>query len=101
MVTARISGPCASAARHRAAMTSRAVESGPPDTASTTEGTLTRSASSSAASPSATAAASAMSTLLFPVDALLHVHRGARILATDFAQSGTSQLLLAERRERL
>src|SRR5262249_32277464 len=44
---------------------------------------------------------SAAHTLLFPVDALLHADRCARILAQDFAERRAGGFLLTERRERL
>src|SRR5580700_9593072 len=83
----------------RAASTRSAVESGPPDTASTSPGKCSRPRNSAFASPSATAA-SAVGTLLFPVDALLHAHRGARIFAQHLAQRGAGRFLFAERRKR-
>src|SRR5882724_11406084 len=102
MVTARSSGPFLSSARQRAASTSRAEESGPPETASTSEETEPRPANSACASPAETgAASSAVDTLLFPLDALFHVHRGARIFAQDFAERRTSRFLFAQRRQRL
>src|SRR3984893_2422015 len=83
----------------RAASTRSAVESGPPDTASTRPGKSSRQRNSALASPSATAA-SAVGTLLFPVDALLHAHRGARIFAQHLAERSTGRLLFALRRKR-
>src|SRR3954462_5346838 len=72
MVTASNRGPLFSAARQRAARTSSAVESGPPETARTRAGAWTRSANSDFASAAETGAASAADTLLVPVAALLH-----------------------------
>src|SRR3984957_5680838 len=95
-------GPCASATRQRAARTMRAVESGPPETASSSAGADRRSANSVLASAAETGAArSAADTLLFPVDALLHAERGARIFAQHLAQRRAGRLLLAQHRERL
>src|SRR5262249_2292846 len=106
IVTARSEGPRFSAARQRATSTISAVESGPPDTARTTAGTLARSANTAFASEAETgapaaAAPSAADTLLFPVDTLLHGDRCARIFARDLAERGARGLLLAERGERL
>src|SRR4051794_22560714 len=95
------SGPRLSAARQRAASTMRAVESGPPDTARIRVGAALRSANSVLASATEIGAASAADTLLFPVDALLHADRCARIFAQDLAERCTGGFLLAERRERL
>src|SRR5215216_749383 len=100
MVTARSFGPRRKRARQRAASTRSAVESGPPDTASTRAGHCARSANKAAASVDETGG-SAAGTLLFPLDALLHVGRGAGIFAPDFEEGGASRLLFLERRERL
>src|ERR1700722_8270268 len=83
----------------RAASTSSAVESGPPDTASTRPGKSSRPRNSAFASLSPTLP-SAVGTLLFPVDALLHTHRGARIFAQHLTQRSTGGFLFAERRQR-
>src|SRR5580693_5366488 len=99
MVTATSFGARLSRFAQRAASTSSAVESGPPETASTRPGKSSRPRNSAFASPSATAA-SAVGTLLFPIDALLHAHRGARVFAQYLAQRGAGGFLLAERRER-
>src|ERR1700730_5263256 len=99
MVTATSFGARLSRFAQRAASTRSAVESGPPDTASTRPGKSSRQRNSALASPSATAA-SAVGTLLFPVDALLHAHRGARIFAQHLAQRGAGRFLFAERRQR-
>src|ERR1700722_13260252 len=99
MVTAISFGARLSRFAQRAASTSSAVESGPPDTASTRPGKSSRPRNSAFASPSATAA-SAVGTLLFPVDALLHAQRGARIFAQHFAERGAGRFLFAERRKR-
>src|SRR5580693_5605569 len=99
MVTAMSFGARLSRFAQRAASTRRAVESGPPDTASTRPGKSSRPRNSAFASPPATAA-SAVGTLLFPVDALLHAHRSARIFAQHLAERSTGRFLFAERRER-
>ena len=46
-------------------------------------------------------ASSAADTLLFPLYALLHADRRARIFAQDLGERGTGRVLFAERRERL
>src|SRR6202051_1671135 len=99
MVTATSFGARWSRFAQPAATTRRAVESGPPDTASTRPGKSSRPRNSAFASPSATAP-SAVGTLLFPVDALLHAQRGARIFAQHLAQRGAGRFLFAERRKR-
>src|ERR1700722_18272833 len=99
MVTAISFGARLSRFAQRAASTRRAVESGPPDTASTRPGKSSRPRNSAFASPSPTAA-SAVGTLLFPVDALLHAHRGARIFAQHLAERSAGGFLFAERRKR-
>src|ERR1700722_15548891 len=96
MVTAISFGARLSRFAQRAASTRRAVESGPPDTASTRPGKSSRPRNSAFASPSPTAA-SAVGTLLFPVDALLHAHRGARIFAQHLAQRGAGGFLFVGR----
>src|SRR5215207_7572852 len=101
MVTARSGGPLFSAARQRAAKTSNAVESGPPETARTRAGAWTRSANSDFASAVETGAASAADTLLFPVDALPHGHGGTRIFAQHLAKRSAGRFLLTQTRERL
>src|ERR1700719_2368859 len=99
MVTAMSFGARLSRFAQRAASTSSAVESGPPDTASTRPGKSSRPRNSAFASPSPTLP-SAVGTLLFPVDALLHAHRGARIFAQHLAQRSTGGFFFAERRKR-
>src|SRR5580692_2862882 len=95
-------GPFASAARQRAARTMRAVESGPPETASRSAGADRRSANSVLASAAETGAGgSAADTLLFPVDALLYAERRARIFAQHLSERRAGRLLLAQHRERL
>src|SRR6516225_3553399 len=83
----------------RAASRRSAVESGPPETASTRPGKRSRPRNSARASASPTAR-SAVGTLLFPLDALLHAERGARIFAQHLAERGAGRFLLAERAER-
>src|SRR5262245_26494330 len=105
-VTAISAGPVLSAARQRAASISRAVESGPPETAMTraaAERRLSNSVLASAAETGAasSAASSAADTLLFPVDALLHAHRGARIFSQHLGKGCAGRLPLAHGRERL
>src|SRR5215467_810219 len=95
-------GPFLSAARQRAASTSSAVESGPPETARTRAGAERKSSNSVLASAAETgAASSAADTFLFPVDALLHADRCARIFARDFTERGAGGLLLAHGGKRL
>src|SRR5581483_10875593 len=98
MVTAVSFGPCLSRFAQRAASTSSAVESGPPDTASSNPRRFSRPRNSPLASASVTA--SAAGTLLFPLDALFHAERGAWIFAQDFAERSTRGFLLVERRQR-
>src|SRR5271154_804109 len=98
MVTARSFGARLNRFAQRAANTRSAVESGPPETASTSPRKSSRPENSAFASSSRTAC-SAVDTLLFPVDGLLHIRRGTRILAQDLAERGASRLLLAQSRE--
>src|SRR5664279_781729 len=104
MVTAISFGPRLRASRQRAASTIRAVESGPPDTASTSAGNRSRSEKNDLASVAeigVDCCALAVRTLLFLLDAALHARRGARKLAADFRQRGAGSLLLIERGQRL
>src|SRR6266404_5892837 len=94
-------GPRLRPARQRAASTSSAVESGPPETARTRTGAVLRPANSVFASATETGAASAADTLLFPINALLHAHRRARIFARDLGERRAGRFLLAQGRERL
>src|SRR5664279_489942 len=87
--------------RQRAASTISAVESGPPETASTNTGNCSRSEKSALASVAETDEVSAVRTLLFLRDAALHGSRGARKFAPDFGQRGAGRFLLIERGERL
>src|SRR5580704_15837440 len=80
----------------------RAVESAPPETARITRPDRGNDANSPAISPSAIAAAvSAMDTLLFPLDGLLHAQRGAGVFAADLRQGAAGRVLLAQLAERL
>src|SRR6185312_13124239 len=101
MVTARSPGPSLRAARQRAASSSSAVESGPPETASTSAGNLARSEKSAFASAAETGAVSAVRTLLFLGDAALHVGGGLRIFAADLGERGAGGFLLVHGGERL
>src|SRR5579872_4104145 len=102
MVAATSFGPCPSAPRQRAARTMRAVESGPPETASRSVLSEFRPANSVFVSATETGAGrSAAVTLLFSVDTLFHGQRRARIFAQDLAERGASGLLLAQESERL
>src|SRR6266702_631001 len=127
MVTATSSGPRASARRQRAASHIRAMESGPPETASTIAGAAFQSAnrsfawlteiaewSSSGMGPTiafSTEACPALSQpkqsgsalypLLLAVDGGLHAARGTRIFPRHFAESGAGGFLFLQRRQRL
>src|SRR5262249_30412614 len=101
IVTAMSFGLALSVSRQRAARTISAVESGPPDTASTMTGMVCRSEKSVFASDAETAFASAMRTLLFLRDTAFHAGRGLRIFAADFRQRRTSGLFLVHRGKRL
>src|ERR1700722_18392774 len=100
MVTATSFGARLSAFAQRAASSSSAVESGPPETARTSPGKPSRPWNSAFASASRTAC-STMDTLLFPVHVLLHARRGARIFAQHLAQRGAGGFLSAKGGERL
>src|SRR4051812_6762591 len=101
MVTAMSAGPCRRAARQSAASTMSAVESGPPETARMSAGATPSPSNKILASAAETGAAaqdgaaSAAHTLLFPLDALLHDERRARILASDSGERGAGRFLLA------
>src|SRR5262245_20166261 len=102
MVTASSLGPLRSARRQRAASSSSAVESGPPETARTRESTRASGANNFFASAREIAeASSATDTLLFSLHSLLHAPRRARILAQRFAKRSAGSLLLSQRGERL
>src|SRR5690348_13581723 len=92
MVTAINFGFFASASRQHAARTISAVESGPPETASTRTGVSTSSEKSAFASDAETASVSAMRTLLFLRDAAPHARGGMRKLAPDLGQGGAGRL---------
>src|SRR5579862_1043490 len=96
---ARSLGPRLRRLIHRAARTSSAVESGPPDTARISPGNPSRPRNRAPASPSETAS-SAVGTLLFPIHALLHIERGARVFAQHFAERSAGRFFFAKRRER-
>src|ERR1043166_5913972 len=89
------SGPRARCRRHRCASSMRAAESAPPDTARITRPERGKDANSPAISRSEIAAASAMDTLLFPLDRLPDAQRGAGIFAADFGQGAAGGVLLA------
>src|SRR5262249_14248796 len=98
-VTATSLGPRRKPARQCAARTSSAVESGPPDTASTRRGDGARSPKRAAAS--AGEPGSAAGTLLFLLHALPHGGPGAGILASPLQEGGASRLLLLQGGQRL
>src|SRR5580692_3698773 len=100
MVTARSRGDVCCRACQRAASQMSAVESGPPEIASTRAGSSARSANRRSASVSATGT-STVATLLFPLDRLLHVGRGAGKFADDLAEGRAGELFFVERGERL
>src|SRR5262249_29908875 len=101
-VTASSFGATFGRSHQRAMSSSSAVESGPPETARTRAGKRRSEANSAFASAAETgAAASAVDTLLFSLDPLLHPRRRAGEFARDFAERCAGRLLLAERGERL
>src|SRR5277367_4332154 len=100
MVTATSFGARFNRFAQRAARTRSAVESGPPETASMRPRKPSRPENSAFASSSRTAC-SAMDTLLFPVDGLLHGRRSVRIFARNLAKRGAGCFLLAQSRQRL
>src|SRR3989304_3680137 len=89
-----------SVSRQRAKSQSSAVESGPPETASSNAGKDCRSENNDLASVTEIIS-SAVDTLLFLCDAALHARRGARKFAPDFGQRGAGRFLLIERGQRL
>src|SRR4029077_5838916 len=89
-----------SESRQRAASSMSAVESGPPDTASTSAGKVCRQEKRVFASDAETTPASAMRTLQFLLNAALYAGRSARIFASDFRQRGAGGFILVHRRER-
>src|SRR5579864_3081127 len=100
MVTASNRGGFFSRFAQRAASSKSAVESGPPDTATTKPGKSSRPRNSASNSSSPTAA-SAVGTLLFPLHVLLYRKRSARIFAHHLAERSASRFFLAECRQRL
>src|SRR5690242_16228075 len=100
-VTATNFGLVLSESRHCAARIMSAVESGPPDTASTRTGKDCRSEKSDLASDAETAFASAVRTLLFLRDPALHAGGGAWKFAPNLGKRGAGCLILVHRRERL
>src|SRR5665213_2650333 len=128
MVTASSAGLPFSASRQRVASTINAVESGPPETASTSAGKCSRSEKSDLASAAETGEDScvgmiffrkpvptlgsgprasfsdhilAVCALLFLGDAAFHARRGAREFAADLGQRCAGRFLLMQRGERL
>src|SRR5262245_51046027 len=93
-------GPRLRARRQRTANTSSAVESAPPETASTSV-EASANGSNSAFASAAETASSAAGTLLFSLDPLLHVRRSARKFAQHLAERRAGSLFLAEHGERL
>src|SRR5712692_819489 len=79
---------------------SNAVESGPPETASTRAGSAVRSANNASASASPTASLTA-GTLLFPLDRLLDGRLGARIFAAHVAEGHAREFSLVHGSKRL
>src|SRR5215470_13142322 len=95
-------GPRANRRRQRRVSTIRAVESAPPDTARMIRPARGNDANSPAISRcEIAAAASAVDTLLFPLDRLPDAQRGAGIFAADLRQPAAGGVLLAHLRERL
>src|SRR5262249_53040540 len=79
----------------------RAVESGPPDTASTSTGKVCRLKKRAFASDAETTPVSAVRTLLFLLNAALHAGRSPRIFPSDFRKRGAGRFFLVHRGERL
>src|SRR5690242_2368493 len=100
MVTATSLGPFLKRFAQRAASTSSAVESGPPETARIRPREFCRPANNAFAS-SSRSAWSAVRALLFTIDALLHAERSARIFAQHLAERGACRFLVAQSRKRL
>src|SRR5262245_15755331 len=101
-VTATSFGPLLRALHQRAASTSSAVESGPPEIARISEAARASGSNSAFASAAETGvASSAARTLLLALDALLHARGCARKFSQDLAERRAGRLLLAERGERL
>src|ERR1700751_4679104 len=100
MVTATSFGARLIRFAQRAASTSSAVESGPPDTARTRPREFSRPENKAFAS-SSRSARSAVRALLFTVDALLHTERSARIFPQPLAERGACRFFFAQSRKRL
>src|SRR5262249_43590634 len=97
-----ISGPWHGRRRPRCASTRGAVEWAPPETARINRPKRGNDANSPAISRSEIAAvASAMDTLLFPLDRLSDAQRGAGIFAADLCEGAAGGVLLAHVPERL
>src|SRR6516164_10015653 len=100
MVTATSFGGCLSCFAQRAASTSNAVESAPPETARMRPREFS-SPKNNAPASSSRRAWSAVRALLLTVDALLHVERSARIFPQHLAERGASRFFFAQGRKRL
>src|SRR5215471_9670221 len=100
MVTATSFGGCLSRFAQRAASTSSAVESAPPETARMRPREFSNPKNNAPAS-SSRRAGSAVRALLLTVDALLHVERSARIFPQHLAERGASGFFFAQCSERL
>src|SRR6185437_14427890 len=94
-------GPRLRDLRQRAASTSSAVESGPPDTARIRAECDDAKPKSNSASAAKTAPVSAVDTLLFPLDALPDACGRARIFAADLGERRARHFLLLHGIERL
>src|SRR5579872_2063732 len=91
---------CLSRSAQPAAVKSRAVESGPPETARIRPRRFWRPSNNAFAS-SSRSASSAMATLLFSIHRLLYVGGSMRIFAQNFAERRTGGFLLAQSGQRL
>src|SRR5579871_4948096 len=100
IVTATRRGDGRSFARQRAMRWSSAVESGPPETATTRAGSAARSANRTSASASLTAP-STPRTLQFPLDSLFDARLCARIFPAHVGEGHAGKFLLVQRRQRL
>src|SRR5689334_23723617 len=90
-------GPRAKRRRQRRASTMRAVESAPPDTARMIRPERGNDANSRAISRCEIAtAASAVDTLLFPLDRLPDAQRGAGVFAADLRQRAARRVFFAQ-----
>src|SRR5262249_42702126 len=99
-VTATSFGPRFRPRRQRAANSSSAVESGPPETARM-RAEVRASGPNSVFASAAETAASAADTLLFSLDPLFHARRCAREFALHLAERRAGRLFLAQQGERL